>query len=116
MCSFTSFASYVWPLIVSTLLSSVIALAYLVLFGSVVAFTAYSWLLGVAPVSKVATYAYVNPVVAVLLGALLVDEKVTVTSLGGGLLTLIAVQVVQLNLGLLFFNLLPVPPQRHPSA
>jgi drug/metabolite transporter (DMT)-like permease len=75
-------------------LSSVIALAYLVLFGSVVAFTAYSWLLGVAPVSKVATYAYVNPVVAVVLGALFVNEKVTATCVAGGLLTLLAVAVV----------------------
>ena len=75
-------------------LSSVLALAYLVLFGSVVAFTAYSWLLGVAPVSKVSTYAYVNPVVAVLLGALFVDEKITATSVAGGLLTLLAVAVV----------------------
>lgn len=74
--------------------SSLIALAYLVVFGSVVAFTAYSWLLGVAPVSKVATYAYVNPVVAVILGALFVDEKVTATSVAGGLLTLLAVAVV----------------------
>ena len=49
--------------------SSLLALGYLVVFGSIVAFTSYSWLLQVAPVSKVATYAYVNPVVAVLLGA-----------------------------------------------
>ena len=75
-------------------LSSVLALAYLVVFGSLVAFTAFSWLLGVAPVSKVATYAYVNPVVAVGLGALFVGEKVTLTSLVGGALTLLAVAVV----------------------
>jgi drug/metabolite transporter (DMT)-like permease len=75
-------------------LSSVVALAYLVVFGSVVAFTAYSWLLGVAPVSKVATYAYVNPVVAVILGALFVDEQVTATAVAGGALTLLAVAVV----------------------
>jgi drug/metabolite transporter (DMT)-like permease len=75
-------------------LSSVLALAYLVLFGSVVAFTAYSWLLGVAPVSKVSTYAYVNPVVAVVLGALFVSERITATSVAGGLLTLLAVAVV----------------------
>jgi drug/metabolite transporter (DMT)-like permease len=75
-------------------LSSVIALAYLVLFGSVVAFTAYSWLLGVAPVSQVATYAYVNPVVAVLLGALVVGEPITATSVIGGSLTIVAVAVV----------------------
>ncbi|MFI6103949.1 EamA family transporter [Streptomyces sp. NPDC051310] len=53
------------------------ALAYLVLFGSLIAFTAYAWLLQSAPLSLVATYAYVNPVVAVALGALLLDEAVT---------------------------------------
>jgi len=75
-------------------LSSALGLAYLVVFGSVVAFTAYSWLLGVAPVSKVSTYAYVNPVVAVVLGALFVDERITLTSVVGGGLTLVAVAVV----------------------
>jgi drug/metabolite transporter (DMT)-like permease len=75
-------------------LSSALALAYLVVFGSLVAFTAFSWLLGVAPVSKVATYAYVNPVVAVGLGALFVGENVTLTSVIGGALTILAVAVV----------------------
>ncbi len=74
--------------------SSLVALGYLVVFGSVVAFTAYSWLLGTSPVSKVATYAYVNPVVAVVLGALVVGEHVTTTSLVGGLITVVAVAVV----------------------
>ncbi|HET6356701.1 EamA family transporter [Streptomyces sp.] len=53
------------------------ALGYLVVFGSVVAFTAYAWLLHSAPLSLVATYAYVNPVVAVLLGALILHEPLT---------------------------------------
>jgi drug/metabolite transporter (DMT)-like permease len=75
-------------------LSSVLALGYLVVFGSVVAFSAYSWLLGVAPVSKVSTYAYVNPVVAVALGAAFAGEAVTMTSVVGGALTLVAVAVV----------------------
>ena len=75
-------------------LSSMLALAYLVVFGSLVAFTAYSWLLGVAPVSKVSTYAYVNPVVAVLLGALFVGEEITGTAVVGGAMTLLAVAVV----------------------
>src|SRR2546428_619184 len=57
--------------------SSLLAMAYLVVFGSLVAFTAYSWLLQNAPVSLVATYAYVNPVIAVLLGALILAEPVT---------------------------------------
>lgn len=74
--------------------SSVIALGYLVVFGSLVAFTAYSWLLAVAPVSKVATYAYVNPVVAVLLGALFVGEDLSAASVVGGGMTLLAVAVV----------------------
>jgi drug/metabolite transporter (DMT)-like permease len=56
---------------------SLIALAYLVAVGSWVAFTAYAWLLQNAPLSKVATYAYVNPVVAILLGWLVLDETVT---------------------------------------
>ena len=75
-------------------LSSVLGLVYLTVFGSMVAFTAYSWLLGVAPVSKVATYAYVNPVVAVLLGAAIANETLTVTTVVGGGLTLVAVAVV----------------------
>jgi len=58
-----------------------VAFAYLVLVGSIVAFTAYSWLLQSAPVSTVATYAFVNPVVAVFLGWLILDEKVTTTIL-----------------------------------
>ncbi|MFJ8697246.1 EamA family transporter, partial [Streptomyces roseolilacinus] len=53
------------------------ALVYLVVFGSLVAFTAYAWLLQSAPISLVATYAYVNPVVAVLLGWLILDEALT---------------------------------------
>jgi len=73
---------------------SVAALAYLVVFGSLVAFTAYSWLLGVAPVSKVATYAYVNPVVAVLLGVLVAGETVEAVTLVGGAITVLAVAVV----------------------
>ena len=53
------------------------ALAYLMLFGSILAFSAYTWLLRNAKPSVVSTYAYVNPFVAVLLGALLLAEPVT---------------------------------------
>jgi drug/metabolite transporter (DMT)-like permease len=56
---------------------SAIAFAYLVLAGSLAAFTAYAWLLQHAPISQVATYAYVNPVVAIALGALVLDEEFT---------------------------------------
>jgi drug/metabolite transporter (DMT)-like permease len=57
------------------------ALAYLVVFGSLIAFSAYVWLLRVAPASKVATYAYVNPVVALLLGWALAGEELTARTL-----------------------------------
>jgi len=74
--------------------SSYVAFGYLVVFGSVVAFTAYSWLLGSAPISQVSTYAYVNPVVAVLLGAAFVGEQITGPTLVGGAVTVLAVAVV----------------------
>ncbi|MGW0120888.1 EamA family transporter [Streptomyces sp. NPDC003327] len=62
------------------------ALAYLVVFGSLLAFTAYAWLLQAAPLSLVATYAYVNPVVAVALGALVLNEAVSwPIALGGAI-------------------------------
>ena len=56
---------------------------YLVVFGSLVAFTAYSWLLKNAPPARVATYAYVNPVVAVLLGWAALGESLTSQMLAG---------------------------------
>ena len=63
------------------------AFAYLVVFGSLVAFTAYSWLHMVAAPSRVSTYAYVNPVVAVLLGRVLGSEAI-------GLLTVVAMVII----------------------
>jgi drug/metabolite transporter (DMT)-like permease len=71
-----------------------LGLGYLVVAGSLVAFTAYVWLLQNAPISLVSTYAYVNPVVAVLLGALLVDEAVTGRVVVGGAVIVAAVAVV----------------------
>jgi drug/metabolite transporter (DMT)-like permease len=53
------------------------SMGYLVVFGSIVAFTCYAWLVQVAPPGLVSTYAYVNPVVALLLGALMLNEPVT---------------------------------------
>jgi drug/metabolite transporter (DMT)-like permease len=64
---------------------AVLALAYLIVVGTFIGFTAYVWLLRVAPTSLVATYAYANPVVAVFLGWLLLDEEITLqTALAGG--------------------------------
>jgi len=51
-----------------------IAEAYLIVFGSIIGFSAYVWLLSVRPATQVSTYAYVNPVVAVLLGVWLGNE------------------------------------------
>lgn len=62
---------------------SLLAFAYLILIGSLVAYTAYVWLLQNAPISQVATYAYVNPVIAIFLGWAIKDEAVTATTLIG---------------------------------
>ena len=69
-------------------------LAYLVVFGSLAAFTAYVWLLQNAPISLTATYAYVNPVVAVALGALVLAEPITTAIVLGGLVVVLGVGLV----------------------
>lgn len=71
-----------------------LAWGYLVVFGSMVAFTSYVWVLGAAPISLVATYAYVNPVVAVFLGWLILSEPVTVAIVLGGLVAVVGVAIV----------------------
>ncbi len=71
-----------------------VALSYLVVFGSMLAFTAYVWLLANAPISLVATYAYVNPVVAVFLGWLILGESVTAPIVIGGGVVVLAVAIV----------------------
>ena len=67
------------------------AFAYLVLVGSLLAFTAYVWLLRHAPISKVATYAYVNPVVAIFLGWALLSERITPVILAGAAIVVASV-------------------------
>lgn len=71
-----------------------LAWVYLVIFGSVIAFTSYVWLLNAAPISLVATYAYVNPVVAVMLGWLVFAEPVTPAILIGGAVVIAGVALV----------------------
>lgn len=71
-----------------------LAWGYLVSFGSVLAFTAYVWVLSVAPISLVATYAYVNPVVAVFLGWVILSEAVTRPIVIGGAVVVVAVAIV----------------------
>ena len=73
---------------------SVVALVYLIIFGSVVAYTAYTWVLQHATVSRVSTYAYVNPVVAIVLGALILNESVDVWILIGAAIIVVAVALV----------------------
>jgi drug/metabolite transporter (DMT)-like permease len=68
-------------------LESIAAWLYLAVFGTLIAFTAYTWLLDNAPISKVVTHQYVNPLVAIVLGAVLLDERLTVaTGLGAALI------------------------------
>jgi len=62
-------------------LRSTLALAYLTLFGAIVGFTAYIWLLRNTTLAKASTYAYVNPIVAVFLGWLILDEVITLRTM-----------------------------------
>ena len=73
---------------------SIFGLLYLITFGSLRAFTCYSWLLQNAPISKVSTYAYVNPVVAIALGWLILDEGISLTTLVGAAIIVASVALV----------------------
>jgi drug/metabolite transporter (DMT)-like permease len=74
--------------------ASVWAFVYLIVAGSLLAFTAYVWLLQNAPISKVATYAYVNPVIAIFLGWLILDEAITSYILIGAAVIVASVAVI----------------------
>jgi len=71
-----------------------LALGYLIVFGSIVAFSAYGIAVRALPTATVATYAYVNPVIAVLLGALILHERLTPATIAGGVLIVGAVVLV----------------------
>ena len=73
---------------------SLIAFAYLVIPGSLVAYSTFVWLLRNAPIGVVATYAYVNPVVALAIGAVLLGEQVTASVLAGGALIVGSVALI----------------------
>jgi drug/metabolite transporter (DMT)-like permease len=75
-------------------LESWLGLAYLVVAGSLLAYTAYMWLLREVPTSLVGTYAYVNPVVAVLLGTVILGEPLTWRTLVGGGVILASVALI----------------------
>jgi drug/metabolite transporter (DMT)-like permease len=70
------------------------AVAYLVVGGSLIGYTAYIYILGHAPTAKVSTYAYVNPVVAVFLGWLVLGEKVDAYILAGSAVVIASVVLV----------------------
>ncbi len=88
-------------------LVSALSLAYLVVFGSLVAYTAYVWLLSKVPTTAVATYAYVNPLVAVLLGWAFLGEHITGQTLLAAALIIVAV--------VLILSRPPVPTRRAPD-
>ncbi len=77
--------------------NSFIGLIYLLIFGSLIGFTAYSWLLKNADPSIVSTYAYVNPVVAVLLGWLIAGESFTAQMLFGAFIIIGSVALITSN-------------------
>lgn len=78
-------------------LSSFFSLLYLTFFGSIIGFGAYVWLLKMQPITKVSTYAYVNPLVAVILGVLFAHETVSAHQLTGLITILSSVLLINLH-------------------
>lgn len=73
------------------------AVLYLVIFGSLIGYTAYSWLVNNAPARLTSTYAYVNPVVAILLGWLIVNESLSGRALTGSAIVIAGVVLMTLT-------------------
>ena len=80
-------------------LRSVLAVLYLIVFGSLVGFTAYIWLLRVASPARVATYAYVNPIVAVLLGWAVLGEPLTARTWAAAAVIVAGVAIITISKG-----------------
>ena len=76
---------------------SVFSLLFLILFGSLVTFTAYTWLLKVSSPAIVSTHSYVNPLVAVFLGWMLANEKVTTRTMIGTVIILASVALTSMR-------------------
>ncbi|HTK45044.1 MAG TPA: EamA family transporter [Patescibacteria group bacterium] len=74
--------------------ASLLALGYLIAFGSMLAYTSYAWLLQKAPLSLVATHAYVNPVVAVALGTVFLHEPLGPRTIVAAAVILVAVAII----------------------
>jgi drug/metabolite transporter (DMT)-like permease len=73
---------------------SVLSLLYLIIFGSVIAFSAYVLLLGHTSVTRTSTYTYVNPIIAVILGWLIASEEITTALLIATIVIIISVYLV----------------------
>ena len=80
------------PTVVS--MDSFLAFAYLTVVGSLIAFSTYSWLLGVAPLPLISTYAYVNPIVAVILGWIVLQEPIDGRTILAGVVIVVAVVLI----------------------
>jgi len=73
---------------------SLLGVVYLIIFGSMVAFTAYAWLLKHAPLSLVGTYAYVNPIVAIGLGTVFLGEALSLRTIVASAIIVTAVAII----------------------
>ncbi len=91
---------------------SLLSLGYLIIFGSIVAYTAYTWLLRKASPSLISTYAYVNPIVAVLLGWAFAGEQVTIWTLISAGIIVASVVLITLPKR----NRAPISPNRAPEV
>lgn len=87
------------------------AMGFLLIFGSLIAFIAYIYALQNLPTEQVSIYAYINPIVALLLGAVIFGEKLTVFIIVGGLVTLLGVYLVNRA-----FRAIPPPEQPEPEG
>lgn len=75
-------------------IKSVLAVLYLIIFGSIIAFTSYIWLIEAAGPSKASTYAYVNPVVAVFLGWIFAGEIITIKMIIAAVIIILSVAII----------------------
>lgn len=75
-------------------LRSILGLAYLIIFGTVIAFSAYLWLLGHTSATRISTHTYVNPVIAVFLGWLIAEEQLTIELLIATVFIVVSVALV----------------------
>jgi drug/metabolite transporter (DMT)-like permease len=77
-------------------LRSVLSAVYLILVGSLIGYSSYMYLLGVTSAARASTYAFVNPVVAVILGAVFAGEALSARVLGAGAIIVVAVALITL--------------------